>query len=166
MFSCAVTMFHMLFLGLVTIVVIPTLPPGLDMVDIQYNQAIGYFPLALSSSSFPLQRQGSSLSFIFYAAIVLSGLHMLLGAASAAQVVVEAAWSRLRLISGPVASALGLCSTVPLCFSTGFSLLAVYERYGWTLPCVILGWAEVSLVFWYYGAGHLSKRTSGIFLGL
>jgi len=97
----------------------PTLPARLDTADIQRNKPLGYFPLALSSASFPLQRLGNYQSFVFYAAIVLAGLHHLLGTANSALNAVRVVLPGLRLFSGIIAKGLGLGITIPLCFSTG-----------------------------------------------
>jgi hypothetical protein len=157
----AVVLFHLLFLGLVNVTVMPTLPASLNIADILLNKPLGYFPMALASANFPLQKLGNYLSFVFYLAIVLSGLQHLLGAANSTLRAVRAVLPGLKLFSGLVATGVGLGVTIPLCFSTGSSLLAVVERYGSMLPCLALGWAEVILVFWYYGAGKLVRRIPG-----
>lgn len=155
-------MFHVLFLSLVTVTVMPTLPLGVNTTDVQYDRPMGYFPLALSSASFPLQELGNYKSFVYYGTIVLSGIHVVLGAASSVQAAIEVATPPCcQLISGLFTAIVGLGVTAPFCFSTGYSLLAVLERYGATLPCLALGWAEVVLVFWYYGAGKLTQGMSG-----
>jgi hypothetical protein len=89
-------MLHVLFLGLATITVIPTLPPAIDLSEAVQNEAVGYFPLSLGSSSFPLQPHGSVVSFVFYAAVVLSGVNFLLGTTSTVRMIVITAWPRFR----------------------------------------------------------------------
>ena len=80
--SSAAMMFHLLFLVLSSLCILPLVPQNLNIADIKDKKEIGYFPLALIPVLLSGYKDGEYFILVIYLAIALSGLNLILGVAT------------------------------------------------------------------------------------
>lgn len=96
--SSAAIMFHLLFLVLSSICILPLLPDNLDIKDIREKNEIGYFPFALIPVLISGYKDGEYFVLVIYLAIALSGFNLILGVSTNIVSICALSYSRSRLV--------------------------------------------------------------------
>ncbi len=96
--SSAAIMFHLLFLVLSSMCILPLLPDNLDIKDIREKNEIGYFPFALIPVLISGYKDGEYFVMVIYLAIALSGFNLILGVSTNIVSICALSYSRSRLV--------------------------------------------------------------------